>query len=79
MTKLILILLRKTLIGMCVVAIIMFAILKLFRYISELWGEGYGLLFFILISVIIGVLSNKLYKKRMSEVNNESKNEQRKN
>ena len=79
MTKLILILLRKTLIGLCVVAIIMFAILKLFRYISELWGEGYGLLFFILISVIIGVLSNKLYKKRMSEVNNESKNEQRKN
>ena len=79
MTKLILILLRKTLIGLCVVAIIMFAILKLFRYISELWGEGYGLLFFILISVIIEVLSNKLYKKRMSEVNNESKNEQRKN
>jgi len=67
MIRLIFILIIKSLIGGLVVGTIIYGILKLCKYISTTYSEIYGFLSFIIIVVIIGIVSNKVYKKRERE------------
>lgn len=77
MTKIILILIGKLIIGMFVIFTIFFIIIKLCKYIREFCGELYGFLSLIIFAVIIGFVSNKIYKRRIrefTEVNREKEN-----
>lgn len=71
MIRLIFILLIKFLIGGLVVGAIIYAILKLCKYISATYGEIYGFLSFIAIAIIFGVVCNKINKKREREYREE--------
>lgn len=67
MTRTIFILFIKSLIGGLVIGAIIYAILKLCKYIIATYGEIYGFLSFIAIAIIIGVVCNKINKKRKRE------------
>ena len=67
MIKPVLVLLIKCLIGGLVVGVIIYAVLKLCKYIGATYGEIYGFLSFLVIAVITVVNCNKINKKRKRE------------
>ena len=74
MTKLILILLGKILIGMLLVCILIYTILEICTYVGNLYGDIYGFLLLLIITIINVVVSNKIKMKREKELIGDSEN-----
>lgn len=67
MIRLILKLLVKCLIGGLIVSLIVGSILGFCKFISSIYGESYGFLSLMLLTVIISLVCNRIKKKRDKE------------